>query len=141
MKVELIDRGNSITIDNFLFYPNELQGGNPYNTSFLVFVTSGPFSGFGDCEYDMREFRRFVMELRDMYDLKRSSVVFKDICYGSEIVFTMNKRGGIEIKGNVYADGREHGLTFCFSTDQSSFLPFINGLKKLVADAEERNNS
>ena len=136
MRAEFIDRGNSIAIDRFVFYPNELHRENPYNTSFLVFVTSGSFSGFGDCEFDMKEFKRFVFELQEMCDFKRTSVVFKDICYGSEITFTMKKLGGIEIGGTVYADGMQHSLTFCFNTDQSVFLPFICELKKLVKNAD-----
>ena len=67
-----------------------------------------------------------------MYEFKRKSVVFKDICYGSEIVFTTNQLGHIEVKGTVYADGMQHSLTFCFHTDQSILLSFINGLKKLI---------
>ena len=132
MKAELQDRGNSIVINNFNFYPNELQRGNPYNTTFNIVVISGSFRGFGDCEYDIREFKRFVLELEEMYNFKRSSVVFKDICYGSEIIFEMNKTGSIEVKGTIYADGMQHSLTFCFNTDQSIFTPFIDGLKKLI---------
>ena len=136
MKAEFIDQENSIVIDNFNFHPNELRRGNPYNTTFSIFVTSGLFRGFGDCEYDIREFKRFVFELQEMYDFRRSTVVFEDICYGSEITFTMNKLGGIEIKGTVYADAMLHSLTFQFNTDQSVILPFIHKLKKLVENAE-----
>ena len=136
MKAEFIDQSNSIKIENFVFYQNELQRGNPYNTTFLIFVTSGLFSGFGDCECDIKDFQRFVYELQEMYDFKRNSVAFKDICYGSEIVFTMSKLGSIEVKGTVYADGMQHNLTFCFNTDQSAFLPFICGLKKMIENAD-----
>ena len=135
MKAEFIDQDHSITIDQFVFHKDELCQGNPYNTTFLVFITSGSFSGFGDCEYDIKEFKRFVLELEKMYRFKRKMVVFKDICYGSEIVFAMNQLGGIEIKGTVYADAMEHSLTFCFHTEQSFLLPFINGLKKLIEHA------
>ena len=136
MKAEFIDQSNSIKIENFVFYQNELQRGNPYNTTFIIFVTSGLFSGFGDCECDIKDFQRFVYELQEMYDFKRNSVAFKDICYGSEIVFTMSKLGSIEVKGTVYADGMQHSLTFCFNTDQSAFLPFICGLKKMIENAD-----
>ena len=136
MKAELIDQSNSIKIENFVFYQNELQRGNPYNTTFLIFVTSGLFSGFGDCECDIKDFQRFVYELQEMYDFKKPFVAFKDICYGSEIVFTMSKLGSIEIKGTVYADAMRHSLTFCFNTDQSTFLPFVCGLKKMIENAD-----
>ena len=136
MKTEFIAQCNSIAIDKFVFYADERRRGNPYNTTFLIFVTSGSFSGFGDCECDIKEFKRFVYELQEMYDFKRNSVAFKDICYGSEIIFTMSKLGSIEVKGTVYADGMLHSLTFCFNTDQSAFLPFVRGLKKLVENAD-----
>ena len=136
MEAKFIDQSNSIKIENFVFYQNELQRGNPYNTTFLIFVTSGSFSGFGDCECDIKDFQRFVYELQEMCDFKRNSVAFKDICYGSEIVFTMSKLGSIEIKGTVYADAMLHSLTFCFNTDQSVFLPFVCGLKKMIENAD-----
>lgn len=134
MKAECRDQGNYLVIDNFVFYPDELRRGNPYNTTFDVFVESdsGCFRGRGECEYDIKRFRQFVAELQEMYDLKRTSVVFEDICYGSKITFTMNKLGSIEIIGSVYADGMQHSLTFSFYTDQSVFLPFINELHKLI---------
>ena len=132
MKAELVDQGNSIVIDNFNFYPDELSRGNPYNTTFNIFIKSRSFSGVGECEYDIKEFKRFVFELQEMYDFKRKSVIFKDICYGSEITFKMSKLGSVEICGTVYADGMQHGLVFTFSTDQSVLLPFINDLNKLV---------
>lgn len=136
MKAEFIDQDNSIAIDNFVFNANELRRGNPYNTTFFIFVTSGSFSGCGECECNIKEFKQFVYELQEMYDFKRNSVAFKDICYGSEIVFTIGKLGSIEVKGTVYADGMLHSLTFCFNTDQSVFLPFVRGLKKLVENAD-----
>ena len=136
MKTEFIDQCNSIAIDKFVFYADEQRRGNPYNTTFLIFVTSGLFSGFGDCECDIKDFQRFVYELQEMYDFKRNSVAFKDICYGSEIVFTMSKLGSIEIKGTVYADAMLHSLTFCFNTDQSTFSPFVCGLKKMIENAD-----
>ena len=140
MRAEFIDQGNSIAIDEFVFYADELRRGNPYNTTFLIFVKSGSFSGFGDCECDIKEFKRFVNELQEMYGFKKNSVAFKDICYGSEIVFTMSKLGRIEVKGTVYADAMQHSLTFCFNTEQSVFFPFICELRKLVEKADAKYN-
>lgn len=132
MKAELQDQGNSIVIDNFNFYPSELRNGNPYNTTFNIFVTSGSFRGFGDCEYNITEFKRLICELEEIYQFKRSTATLKDICYGSEITFTMNRLGSVKICGTVYADSMQHSLTFTFSTDQSVLLHFINDLKKLL---------
>ena len=99
---------------------------------FLIFVKSGLFSGCGDCEDDIESFKQFVFELQELYDFKRSSVTFQDMCYGSKIVFTMNKVGVIQVKGTVYADAMEHSMSFCFGVDQSFLLPFINELKTMI---------
>ncbi len=127
MKAEFNDGNNSIRIDNFVFSPYDM-----FRVNFDVYVTSGSFCGFGECEYVIKEFSKFVSELQKMYDFKRKSVIFNDICYGSKITFTMDRSGHIEISGTVYADAMQHSMTFCFNTDQSVFLPFINGLKKLI---------
>lgn len=127
MKTELIDGSNSIRIDNFTFSPYDI-----YRVNFDVYVTSGYFGGYGECEYDTRDFSKFVSEMQAMYDFKRKSVTFKDICYGSEIIFSIDRAGRVVIKGTVYADAMEHSMTFCFNTDQSVLLPFINGLKKMI---------
>ena len=127
MKTELIDGNNSIRIDNFAFSPYDI-----FRVTFDIYVTSGSFSGYGECEYHTGYFSKFVSEMQKMYDFKRKSVTFKDICYGSEIIFTIDRAGHVVIKGTVYADAMEHSMTFCFNTDQSALLPFINGLKKMI---------
>lgn len=134
MKAELLYLGNSIVIDDFRVYPNEVKRGNPYNTTFRLLVVSGSgaFSGVGECEYDIKKFRQFVCELQELYDFQRKTVELCDICYGSKVLFELNKTGSLEIRGTVYADAKEHSLTFTFLADQSVLSSFIRGLLRLL---------
>ena len=123
---------NLLAIENFDTHTIEVERGNPYNTTFDIRVCSGAFCGYAGCEYDIKQFRVFVRELREMYDFKRSSVELSEICYGSRVTFTMSKTGQIEVSGKLYGEAKEHSLTFVFSADQSSLLPFIEALENLV---------
>ena len=65
---------NLLAIENFETYTSEAERGNPYNTTFDIRICSGAFSGYAGCEYDIKQFRVFIEELREMYDFKRSIV-------------------------------------------------------------------
>ena len=123
---------NLLAIENFETHISEVERGNPYNTTFDIRVCSGAFGGYAGCEYDIKQFRVFVGELREMYDFKRSSVDLSDICYGSRVTFTMSKTGQIDVSGEIYGEAKEHSLTFVFSADQSSLLPFIEALETMI---------
>lgn len=125
---------NLLAIENFETHAIEEERGNPYNTAFDIRICSGAFSGYAGCEYDIKQFRVFVEELREMYDFKRSIVELSEICYGSRVTFTMSKTGQIEVSGELYGEAKEHSLTFVFSADQSSLLPFIEALEKMIKD-------
>lgn len=129
---ELKHGDNLISIENFETYISEAERGNPYNTTFDIRVRSGAFCGYAGCEYDIKQFRILVGELREMYDFKRSSVELSEICYGSRVTFTMSKTGQIEVSGEIYGEAKEHSLTFVFSADQSSLLPFIEALEEMI---------
>ena len=123
---------NLISIENFETYTSEVERENPYNTTFDIRVCSGAFSGYTDCEYDIKQFRIFVSELREMYNFKRSSVELSEICYGSTVRFSMEKTGKIEVSGEIYGEAKEHSLIFVFSADQTSLLPFIKALEGMI---------
>ena len=132
MKADLLYLGNSLSITDFAHSAEDAKNENPYNTSFSIFVVSGAFSGKGDCEYDIKDFRRFISELQELYAFKRDTVELHDICYGSYVVFRLHKTGEVDIHGTLYADGKEHSLTFTFYADQSALPPFIKGLLQLI---------
>ena len=67
-----------------------------------------------------------------MYDFKRSIVELSEICYGSRVTITMSKTGQIDVSGEIYGEAKEHSLTFVFSADQSSLLPFIEALETMI---------
>ena len=123
---------NLFAIENFKTHINEAERGNPYNTTFGIRICSGAFSGYAGCEYDIKQFRVFIEELRKMYDFKRSIVELSEICYGSRVTITMSKTGQIDVSGEIYGEAKEHSLTFVFSADQSSLLPFIEALETMI---------
>ena len=123
---------NLMSIENFETYIREAERGNPYNTTFDIRVCSGAFSGYAGCEYDIKQFRVFVAELREMYNFNRSSVELSDICYGSTVKFSMMKTGKIEVSGEIYGEAKEHSLTFIFAADQTSLLPFLEVLEGMI---------
>ena len=126
---------NLMSIENFETYTGEVERGNPYNTTFVIRVCSGVFSGYAGCEYDIKQFRVFVAELHEMYRFKRSSVELSEICYGSTVHFSMNKTGKIEVSGEIYGEAKEHSLTFVFVADQTSLLPFVEALERMIAQS------
>lgn len=73
---------NFLEIANFKHYPEDAVNSNPYNSGFDLCVLSGDFMGIGECEYDIKEFRRFISELEEMYEFKQYSVELSEICYG-----------------------------------------------------------
>ncbi|MDF2883771.1 MAG: hypothetical protein K0R54_4335 [Clostridiaceae bacterium] len=108
----------------------DFNSGNPYNTTFNVKVVSGDFTGISEFEYNVKDFLRFVKEIKDLYDFRLNIVELNDICYGSNIQFCMNKTGHITISGTIYGQSMEHSLIFKFTTDQTAIKTFCNSLYK-----------
>ena len=131
MKAELLYLGNSLSITDFIYYHEDEELGSPCNTGFSIFVVSDVFSGRGDCECDIKDFRHFISELQELYAFKRETVEWHDI-YSNHLAFRLHKTGEIDIHGTLYADGKEHSLTFTFYADQSALPPFIKGLLQLI---------
>lgn len=123
---------NMLSIKNFYYSPEDEKNGNPYNTSFLVKIVSGEFSGVGICEYDINEFKKFAKEINDLYEFKRFQVLFNDICYGSTIDFKLNKIGHLEIKGEIFGKSMFHSMKFSFNADQTSLKGFADSLKNII---------
>ena len=74
--------------------------------------------------------------MRELYDFKISEVVFSDICYGSKITFSMKKNGTLTVSGNVFGKAAEHSLTFTFEADQTVIPTFVNGIGRMISEAE-----
>jgi hypothetical protein len=127
LKSYSIDTGNSyeqLTISDIDISYGDYYSGNPFNTAFNVKVVSGDFSGISEFEYNVKDFLRFVKEMRSLYDFTLNKVELKDICYGSKIGFTLDKTGHITISGTIYGHSMIHSLTFEFTTDQTAFKTF-----------------
>lgn len=124
---------NFLEIANFKHYLQDTIGGNPYNTLFDLRVQSrnGNFIGVGECEDDIKAIRRLADELREMYELKRDVVKYRDAFgYGSDVEFTLLKTGHITVSGTVAAF--DHSMEFEFEADQTALPKFINELNGLL---------
>ncbi len=125
---KLIYGDNFLIINNFRYHQNDIC----YNTSFDLGVRSGFFGGLAPCEYDIKEFRKFVQDLLEMYDFKRQMVMLNDICYGSNVKFEADKTGHIEVSGEIFGKAMEHSLKFSFVVDQSVLKQFISELQNMI---------
>ncbi len=132
MKAGVCFLENVFEISNFTCSEKDASIGNPYNCSFDLKIISGSFSGISPCEYDIKEMRRFLIEIEEMYQLKRNVAELKDIGYGTQITFKLDKLGHINISGIIYGTAREHSMTFSFDADQSSLGSFCKELKLLL---------
>lgn len=124
----LIYEDNHLIINNFVYHQKDIY----YNTSFELEIRSGSFSGVAPCEYDIKEFRKFVEELLEMYDFKKQIVMFNEICYGSNVKFEADKTGHITISGEIFGEEMEHSLKFSFMIDQSVLDKFISELQNMI---------
>nr|WP_300005427.1 hypothetical protein [Tissierella sp.] len=93
-------------------------------------MVSGEFSGSSDFEYNIKDFIKFIKELKDLYEFKLHIVNLNDICYGSNIKFSLDIKGHITIAGKIYGNNMDHSLTFQFITDQTAINKFSNSLYK-----------
>ena len=119
---------NYIKISDFINHKNDIY----YNTDFNLEICSGSFSGIAFCEYDIKEFINFTDELTEMYNFNLKTATLNEICYGSNVKFEADNTGHIIISGEIFGSGMEHTMRFKFSADQSSLMPFIQQLKRLI---------
>ena len=108
---------------------DEHKNGNPYNTTFEIYVVSGNFTGVAIFEYDIKHFILFINAIKDLYDLKVSTVELnQDLSYGSKISFELDKTGHVKISGILIGNMGIHSLIFEFTTDQTAIGPFYSAL-------------
>ena len=125
---KLMYENNYLIINNFIYHQKDIY----YNTSFDLEIRSGSFSGVAPCEYDIKEFRKFVEELLEMYDFKKQIVMFNEICYGSNVKFEADKTGHITVSGEIFGEAMEHSLKFSFMIDQSVLDKFVSELQNIT---------
>jgi len=127
---------NLFAIEYFRVYPDYAEAGSPFNSSFCIRVVSGGFCGYAPCEYDVREFKRFVCEMEELYCFRRRQVELCDICYGSKVLFSTDRTGHIEISGEIFGSGALHSLSFTFEADQTCLSEFIKTVKGYISGNE-----
>ena len=125
---KLIYEDNYLIINNFVYHQKDVY----YNTSFDLEIRSGSFCGVAPCEYDIKEFRKFVQELLEMYNFKKQIVMFNDICYGSSVKFEADKIGHITVSGEIFGKEMVHSLKFYFTTDRFVLKQFISELQNMI---------
>lgn len=124
--------GNTFEILNFVHSTKDEMNGNPYNCLFDIKVVSGRFSGYADkCEYDYKEWKKFINQLEDLYNFKTQKAEMTEIGYGSRVEFRMDNLGHFDVSGRIYGDAMEQSLTFTFTADQTVLYQFISELKNL----------
>lgn len=123
---------NEVKIVHFSYYADDAIAGNPYNTAFQVHVVSDGFSGMGEWECDIKDFRQFVKSLEEMAQFQVWQADFTDIGYGSRLRFALTRTGHIQVSGLLYGAAAIQRLQFEFSGDQTALSPFIKGLKALL---------
>ena len=131
MKSYAIETGNpceQLIVSNIRFSYEDFAIGSPYNTTFNIKVNSGDFAGVSEFEYNIKDFVRFIEELKELYEFKISQVELNDICHGSNIIIGLNQLGHITISGTLYGNAMEHSLKFIFVTDQTAIKAFSKSL-------------
>lgn len=130
MNAKLEYCGNKLEITDFRHSAEEEERGNPYNCRFQIHVVSGRFEGYAEgCEYDYQAFRKMIRELKSLVENRSRQAKLKEMGYGSEILFTGDGRGHIEVSGTVFGEAKVHALQFSFSTDQTVYAGFIKELE------------
>ena len=132
MDTRLAYGDNYLEVMDFCVYEKEVRKGNPYNTVFILVVHSCGFHGVAPWEYDIKDFSVFVSDLHKLYNFEIDHVLLNDICYGSQVHFTMDRAGHIEITGKIYGKAMIHSLEFCFNADQAVLKSFVDSLEELL---------
>jgi len=132
MNAKLEYCGNIIEIVNFCHSFEDELSGNPYNCSFNIRIVSGMFLGYADgCEYDYKEWKKFVAQLGNLILFKTNEVILHEIGYGGTIKFVGDGLGHIEVSGLIYGNAMSHSLQFEFMADQTAFSTFLSELQSL----------
>ena len=119
----------SFEISNFEYFSQDPRNG--VNSIFSVRVVSGNFSGVGDFEYNLEEFKKFILSMKDMYDLKINRVVLKDQMYSGRnyVEFTLDLLGHLNISGDLDEPGGDQFIHFSLGADQTYLKSFIESMK------------
>lgn len=127
--------GNSIEVDNFEHNKKRYEKGDPYNTEFVVSViTDTGFTGKTRYVCDMGDFRRFILELDELFKKKRISAKLTDIVYGSSVTFKFLRRESYCVSGMLIGAEGEHILRFSFNVDRSGIFIFAKQLREMIGE-------
>ncbi len=117
-------------ITDVIFSKEDIDIGNPYNSSAIINVVSYSFSGKSKFEFDIKSFLNFINDLESIYDNLTGTAYLQDISYGSYIKFEMEGLGSLNVKGTLFDDAKEQYLKFYFQTDQTALKGMLTLIKK-----------
>lgn len=123
----------SFMILNFRYFDGDPRNG--VNLLFSVHVVSGAFGGFGDFEYNIDEFKKFIISMTDMYELKTNKVILKDQMYHGRnwVEFTMDHLGHLGIEGELDEPSGSQFIHFALGADQTYLKSFIDSMRWILA--------
>lgn len=130
--------GNSIKIKEFGKNKKRAEAGEPDNTAFVLRVESAVgFAGTSHFICDINGFRRFIMELRNLYQKRIISAKLVDQSLGSYILFKMGPHEIYTVKGMLVGSDGEHILKYEFGINRQEIFPFTRQLCRMAGESHE----
>ena len=130
LKLDTHDEKKIICIKNIIISEDDINIGNPYNSSAIVEVVSGTFCAQSQFEFDIKNFQEFIKELGIMYDKLSGRAELRDVSYGSYLILEITNRGILKVSGLLFGDAKEHSLKFIFETDQTALEQIVVATSK-----------
>lgn len=107
----------------------------PNNTVLEVILDSSGFCACTTMDIDIKEFKVFVSEIRDLYETLHGSAAITEP-YGDQIIqFSADKAGHILVSGMLHnnaKNGHYQSLRFENSFDQTYLYSFVSSLIEAV---------
>lgn len=116
-------------LDFFKYFEEDNKMGNPYNTIINVYVNSYGFCGQSQWTVDFKDFKKFIIDLRNLYENLRGDLQFKDREYDSILKIKCGKLGQISFSG-ILIDNNFQKMEFNFDIDQTYLKNFVEKLYK-----------
>ncbi|MCH5210985.1 MAG: hypothetical protein J1F01_08500 [Oscillospiraceae bacterium] len=122
------DVRDNFIIRNIKIYSDDIDNGNRFNTEFEVDVFSYDYSGKSLFIVDWHELCSFATSLYEMNNNLKGTVCIKDLSLGSNVTFSINKFGRINITGTIFSNHKEQSLKFNLNLDQTYMKRFSHDL-------------
>lgn len=130
--------GNSIEIKEFKQNKKRADAGEPDNTAFVLRVKSAAgFAGTSHFVCDINGFRRFTLELKNLFQKRIISAKLVDQSLGSYILFKRDPHEIYTVKGMLVGTDGEHILKYELSINRQEIPEFIKQLHDIADNSYE----